>query len=1090
MSRSTRLLIALTAVLCVGAEPARGWGNKISHQDLFDASLDNEPEALALERFLREGLGISEGANVRLAVQLGFDARIDAEIGPAGGDGSRLTDNLNKGKEELNPADLKAVGVDIEVTLEAAPPCPRNAEFESCLEERRGRGSEPAKWLRLGTWAEDNPNPRSRHHFHDPVRLHEPPTGNHGLDNSKEFLLGLDAFMVEPVTATVRGGSWFHAAAGMLLFPLRTIPGIDVGNFDFEGRSAVDRALNTERGGSATSVATPGNLLSLADAERYLYAALRKSFADEREHYLALHFLAAGHGIHLLQDMTSVAHVRNDFINDHLYSPKVQGHRTLEDAGDDLLISRNVLDVLRGKGFESQPARFLREVPPPPPAAASDYLATVPPPLRDDFALRDLWDEIPFEIPDGGGLAEFTHRNFFSAGTVTNRTPPLGNGYEAPLVPSCETPQLNGPGSGPTWVAELPVRRIDSFEAKQPLERDLFISSPLVPHLARCRFHSLPFSSVPRPFRPWSATVHDESVQRDYLELLWPQTIHYTSKLMERYWAPRLEVVPLDATTATPAERERSFRLANLSLLPFVFPSDGIEVIFDGLDGERHRAAVSCGSGAQTLELEATPHPGTSGPASTFVCELPVALPAAERPANRGDFWIVARGALGERGVVAPAIDYDEGRADYVVAFDHVRGNELLYGGFTGDCGRSPLDPGADAACQLDVYALEIDPSRERAEPSVPRNLTESFRAQASSPERVDFSHPAPQPFGDMIALRSDLGTSLQSSPLAPQGLNHDVKLIELGPDASSSVLASVEVCEASVACRPSHGRLDQSWITWAPEADVLFFYENPWDGPSGLFRHDIASAVSIEVLQFEVNDPFPIEPLAGDEREDCSEAFAPLSARSASELAVMPLCRRITVTEVRGPHDYDTEILHKGWDIFSVVLTLDPSVSKMRNVPSKRVQMQPPQVMDCGVGPVCGETVDDDFEMFPVWSPDGRQLAFLRKLRVEGDLDDLVANNLGKELFVADVYTGGPTAIRKVLELGEDEGYIANPTWSPGGEWIAFTIWGPPPQDTLGEVHVVRTDGAGPQSPRRVTKGVRIANTLAWRATTPLLLP
>jgi len=127
MSRSARLSIALAAALCLGTQPAHGWGNRISHQDLFDASLQSEPGAQALERFLREELGYTEGARIRLAVQLGFDGKIDEEIGPAGGEGSRPTDNLNEGKDELEPAELvEAVGVDIEVTLEAAPPC------ESC----------------------------------------------------------------------------------------------------------------------------------------------------------------------------------------------------------------------------------------------------------------------------------------------------------------------------------------------------------------------------------------------------------------------------------------------------------------------------------------------------------------------------------------------------------------------------------------------------------------------------------------------------------------------------------------------------------------------------------------------------------------------------------------------------------------------------------------------------------------------------------------------------------------------------------------------------------------------------------------------
>ena len=68
------------------------------------------------------------------------------------------------------------------------------------------------------------------------------------------------------------------------------------------GVSARERAL----GSTAESEFQPATMHSLADAERYLYAALTAGRFDEREHWMALHFLAVGSALHLLEDMAIV----------------------------------------------------------------------------------------------------------------------------------------------------------------------------------------------------------------------------------------------------------------------------------------------------------------------------------------------------------------------------------------------------------------------------------------------------------------------------------------------------------------------------------------------------------------------------------------------------------------------------------------------------------------------------------------------------------------------------------------------------------------------------------------------------------------
>ncbi len=71
------------------------------------------------------------------------------------------------------------------------------------------------KLIRIGTYAEDNPNPRSRHHFHDPERSRL--FVGHGLENSSalsQSLLG--TLTIEGITASGRGGSRLHEIVEVL----------------------------------------------------------------------------------------------------------------------------------------------------------------------------------------------------------------------------------------------------------------------------------------------------------------------------------------------------------------------------------------------------------------------------------------------------------------------------------------------------------------------------------------------------------------------------------------------------------------------------------------------------------------------------------------------------------------------------------------------------------------------------------------------------------------------------------------------------------------------------------------------------------
>jgi Tol biopolymer transport system component len=129
---------------------------------------------------------------------------------------------------------------------------------------------------------------------------------------------------------------------------------------------------------------------------------------------------------------------------------------------------------------------------------------------------------------------------------------------------------------------------------------------------------------------------------------------------------------------------------------------------------------------------------------------------------------------------------------------------------------------------------------------------------------------------------------------------------------------------------------------------------------------------------------------------------------------------------------------------------------------------------------------VNDDYDLAPGWSPDGRRLAFLRYTR--GDYDLVVANADGTGLVEfgraedfswapdgsAIVYTRFRQGSDLDIVIGEVDGgeptelitgplTDADPSWSPSGEWIAFVSHPVLDRDPgSADIFVVRPDGTG----------------------------
>src|SRR3972149_2193463 len=162
------------ALLAASLHPTAilAWGTESIHWRLADEAVDEfnssqGSSSRVFSTFLQQELDLPKGLDEPLAVQLGFDEAIDKEIGPI--NRSRLNRSKNLTFFPKAPDDVY-IYLNQRCSGSPDPDCFSNLKRVPI-----------AQLIRAGTWAEDNPNPRARHHFHDPTFEHSPPPGNNGV---------------------------------------------------------------------------------------------------------------------------------------------------------------------------------------------------------------------------------------------------------------------------------------------------------------------------------------------------------------------------------------------------------------------------------------------------------------------------------------------------------------------------------------------------------------------------------------------------------------------------------------------------------------------------------------------------------------------------------------------------------------------------------------------------------------------------------------------------------------------------------------------------------------------------------------------
>jgi hypothetical protein len=311
-----------------------------------------------------------------------------------------------------------------------------------------------------------------------------------------------------------------------------------------------DRALDLPSVGTTLSIPSPDWALedrqeypgpeiaeqrfSYKDARSYLFQALTDPSEAQRRKYFGLMFQSLGHVMHHLQDMAQPQHVRNDPHCDRdtcwvvakltgaplLYAPSLYERYTNLDKADDPInqIRRN----LPYEGVGSTPVY--------PGAGATAGAFRTP---------RQFWRTTPqgSDTSTGKGIAEYTNRNFFSAGTIYR--------YDSPRVREITQPDevadIRQLLPGTTLSGTISFYRsvvTDSLAGGEPIENP------------RAAAHSI-FSPELRQ------QISSTEVHRMYLGLnrftfdaahrfLIPRAVAYSAGLINYFFRGELEIGPGD----------------------------------------------------------------------------------------------------------------------------------------------------------------------------------------------------------------------------------------------------------------------------------------------------------------------------------------------------------------------------------------------------------------------------------------------------------------------------------------------------------------------------------------------------------------
>jgi hypothetical protein len=450
-------LIALSLLILYAMliSKAVAWENKLTHPELTQIAV--ERSVLVKSDYLQTQFGLVQGLNTKLELMWNFESNLQ-----------------------------------------------RRASQERPPEAWGGSELSIEDWIKDGSYFEDVPNPRARHHFHDPIR-------NTGLNN----------FISSWTPVIILASKW--------LYP-------DYWAFNLEGGSAIKRALGCADDWGVWWESEPEYAkggYNWPNARLYFYNAITVRSEDERKKWLATAFVMLGHVCHLLEDMGVPAHTRNDFVKGHMVGglyTDITGAKQPWWSGGHPFEGWMEKQILNNGG--AIPNVYLARLMTTPPVFArfKDYFDT------DICELSGItqwqgdspgWPGTGFGNPPpekDWGLSECTNYQFFSYSTI-NGDPFMRQSFPHPAEGHTRVDwYLTGPGGSKQYY------RV-GYE---------------VPHLDRSTFTNYIANHVGMPLSVNSETTEENHVYEDYAKRTIPRTIDYTTGLINYFFRGRLSVQQIE----------------------------------------------------------------------------------------------------------------------------------------------------------------------------------------------------------------------------------------------------------------------------------------------------------------------------------------------------------------------------------------------------------------------------------------------------------------------------------------------------------------------------------------------------------------
>jgi hypothetical protein len=432
------------------------------------------------------------------------------------------------------------------------------------------------RWLQEGSQMEDDPPCRASNHFHDPAR----PLNGAGLSDTFWFTSGwcsLGDYPFGELTSNLVWATGFTAAG-------QNVPSATGNTWDWHAaRKFFYVALTGD------SMELDG--LKIAEGpwpwQKTTIAGQTGLNEPEREKYLAWAFRAMGNVLHLLQDVSVPAHVRNDFLS----------HRRI-----------NGLDKFNpvAWGIGNPYEHYVKH--------HNDLVenADQKPINFQNPKLTDFWDA---DGEQNTGLAELVNRSYFSSATIPNNNPEPEHLFAEPSL---------GPDTHSICVDSLPGKPdiLRQYISREPCPAP---GTDPVDHFAAVSSANEDIDIIPANISTIQLVLSDDNVLQDYAGEILPYALGYSIELLNYFFRGKIDMVP---------SRAGGYVIINES--DEALSGGRLELFYDAVDGNRY--PLNGAAWKIPEELAVIPAGGTSAPINF------IPPGDAQKP---GEYMLVYRGEMG-----------------------------------------------------------------------------------------------------------------------------------------------------------------------------------------------------------------------------------------------------------------------------------------------------------------------------------------------------------------------------------------------------------------------------------------------------------